>query len=32
MPGKTLILDTEVYRNFFYLGIKRREDGVRVGF
>lgn len=32
MPGKTLILDTEVYRNFFYLGIKRLEDGVRVGF
>lgn len=32
MPSKTLILDTEVYRNFFYLGIKRLEDSVRVGF
>lgn len=32
MPGKTLILDSEIYRNFFYLGIKRLEDGVRVGF
>jgi hypothetical protein len=30
--SKTLILDTEVYRNFFYLGIKRVEDGRRIGF
>lgn len=28
----TLILDTEAYRNFWYLGIKRKEDGRRVGF
>lgn len=28
----TLILDTECYRNFWYLGIKRVEDGRRVGF
>ncbi|RID91834.1 hypothetical protein D2N39_11390 [Gemmobacter lutimaris] len=32
MPGKTLIIDTEIYRNFFYLGIKRVEDGVRAHF
>lgn len=28
----TLILDTECYQNFWYLGIKRKEDGKRVGF
>lgn len=28
----TLILDTECYENFWYLGIKRKEDGKRVGF
>lgn len=32
MPGNTLILDCEVYRNFFYLGVKRVEDQKRVGF
>lgn len=32
MAGNTLILDCEVYRNFFYLGIKRVEDQKRVGF
>ena len=32
MSKKTLVLDTEVYRNFFYLGVKRLEDGVRKGF
>lgn len=32
MPGNTLILDCEVYRNFFYLGFKRKEDGRRAGF
>lgn len=32
MPGNTLILDTECYRNYWYLGIKRIEDGRRVGF
>lgn len=28
----TIILDCEVYWNFFYLGMKRVEDGRRVGF
>lgn len=32
MAKKTLIFDVECYRNFFYLGIKRHEDGRRVGF
>lgn len=32
MPGNTLILDTECYRNYWYLGIKRIEDGKRVGY
>jgi hypothetical protein len=32
MTNKTIILDCEVYRNFFYLGAKRLEDGVRAGF
>lgn len=32
MPGQTLIIDSEIYRNFFYLGVKRVEDGRRVGF
>jgi len=32
MSGGTLILDTECYGNFWYLGIKRKEDGKRVGF
>lgn len=32
MAGNTLILDTECYRNFWYLGVKRKEDGRRVGF
>lgn len=32
-PGpKTLFVDIECYRNFFYIGVKRREDGRRVGF
>lgn len=32
MPGNTLILDTECYRNIWYIGFKRLEDGKRVGF
>ena len=28
----TLILDCEVYRNFFYLGVKRLSDGKRAGY
>jgi len=28
----TLFVDVECYRNFFYIGIKRLEDGRRVGF
>lgn len=32
MSRGTLILDCEVYRNFFYLGMKRKEDGKRVGY
>lgn len=32
MPGQILIIDSEIYRNFFYLGVKRVEDGRRVGF
>ena len=32
MPDQTLILDTECYRNIWYLGIKRREDGFRAHF
>ena len=32
MPGKTLFLDVECFRNFFYIGIKRKEDGRRVGY
>lgn len=32
MTRQTIILDTEVYRNFFYLGMKRHEDGRRIGF
>lgn len=32
MSKKTLFLDVETYRNFFYLGIKRLEDGRRIGF
>lgn len=28
----TVILDCEVYWNFFYLGMKRVEDGRRIGF
>lgn len=28
----TLFVDVETYRNFFYIGIKRKEDGRRVGF
>lgn len=32
MPDATLIIDTECYRGFWYLGVKRREDGRRVGF
>ena len=30
MSRGTLILDCEVYRNFFYIGMKRKEDGKRV--
>ncbi len=29
---KTIILDVEVYRNFFAIGMKRLEDGKRVNF
>lgn len=32
MPDMTLGVDVETYRNFFYIGIKRFEDGRRVGF
>ena len=32
MSRGTLILDCEVYRNFFYIGMKRKEDGKRVGY
>lgn len=32
MSRGTLILDVECYRNFFYLGVKRKEDGKRVGY
>lgn len=32
MSRGTLILDCEVYHNFFYLGMKRKEDGKRVGY
>lgn len=32
MTTNTIILDIECYTNFFYLGIKRKEDGKRVGF
>lgn len=28
----TLFVDVETYRNFFYIGIKRKEDGRRIGF
>lgn len=32
MAHNTLIIDTECYRNFFYIGVKRVEDGRRVGY
>lgn len=32
MPGATLGVDVETYRNFFYIGVKRFEDGRRVGY
>lgn len=28
----TLFVDIECYRNFFFIGVKRKEDGRRVGF
>lgn len=31
-PENALILDTECYHNLWYLGIKRKSDGKRVGF
>lgn len=32
MTTNTIIFDIECYINFFYVGIKRKEDGKRVGF
>ncbi|PZR89781.1 MAG: hypothetical protein DI537_20470 [Stutzerimonas stutzeri] len=32
MPKNTIFVDIETYRNFFYIGIKRLEDGKRKGF
>lgn len=32
MPGQTLFTDVECYKNYFFVGIKRWEDKVTVGF